>query len=160
GWLLATQVLVAFVGRSVSPLGAVIGEDLDLTKAQIGMLPAALFLGQAFVSIPAGFLVDRMGTRRMLLLVAVVLGGGFIAMTFTSLFAIVLVSIAIAGFGYGSGHPATNRGIILWFPIEKRGTAMGIKQMGVTFGSALAALLLLPVASAWGWRPAILAAGI
>src|SRR5699024_8892872 len=52
------------------------------------------------------------------------------------------------------------RGIILWFPIEKRGTAMGIKQMGVTFGSALAALLLLPVASAWGWRPAILAAGI
>ncbi|WP_340083922.1 MFS transporter [Siminovitchia sp. FSL H7-0308] len=34
---------------------------------------------------------------------------------------------------------------------------MGIKQMGVTLRSALAALLLLPLASVWGWRPAILA---
>ncbi|WP_340083923.1 hypothetical protein MHB50_13620 [Siminovitchia sp. FSL H7-0308] len=29
GWLLVIQVLVAFVGRSIAPLGILIGEDLS-----------------------------------------------------------------------------------------------------------------------------------
>lgn len=36
---------------------------------------------------------------------------------------------------------------------------MGIKQMGVTVGSALSALLLLPLANHLGWQTAILTAG-
>jgi MFS transporter, ACS family, hexuronate transporter len=50
-WLLIVQILVAFVGRGLVPLGVLIGADLSLTKAQIGMLPAGLFLGQALASI-------------------------------------------------------------------------------------------------------------
>ncbi|UQX55553.1 hypothetical protein M5V91_07760 [Cytobacillus pseudoceanisediminis] len=42
-FLLLAQLMVAFVGRSIGPLGVLIGEDLSLTKSQIGMLPAALF---------------------------------------------------------------------------------------------------------------------
>ena len=52
-------------------------------------------------------------------------------------------------------HPTTNRGILYWFPQRSRGTAMGIKQMGITVGSALAALLLLPLAKEFGWRPSL-----
>lgn len=160
GWLLAVQILVAFVGRSISPLGVLIGEDLSLTKSQIGLLPAALFFGQSIVSLPAGFLVDKIGTKKMLLFVAAVLGLSYIILTFTSFFSIILLMICLGGLGYGASHPAANRGIIYWFHASDRGLAMGIKQMGITFGSALAALLLLPLASEWGWRPAVLAASI
>ncbi|MFD1708760.1 MFS transporter [Siminovitchia sediminis] len=158
GWLLLIQILVAFVGRSIAPLGLVIGEDLSLTKAQIGMLPAALFLGQSLVSMPAGLLADKIGSRKLLVLLAICLGVSFVSMTLTSSLIPLLLAVVIGGIGYGASHPATNRGIMFWFPTEKRGTAMGIKQMGVTFGSAMAALLLLPLAGSWGWRPAILAA--
>jgi ACS family hexuronate transporter-like MFS transporter len=157
GWLLAAQIMVAFIGRSLAPLGVLIGEDLSLTKAQIGMLPAALFLGQSFVSIPAGFLVDRIGSKKLLFLLSLCLGLSFILMTVTSLYGVVLILVTLGGVGYGTMHPTSNKGIIYWFA-EKRGTAMGIKQMGVTLGSALAALLLLPAAAAWGWRPVLFGA--
>ncbi|MFS0646436.1 MFS transporter [Siminovitchia sp. 179-K 8D1 HS] len=160
GWLLLVQILVAFVGRSLAPLGLLIGEDLSLTKAEIGMLPAALFLGQSLVSMPAGLLADKIGSRKLLMLLAVCLGVSFFLLTFTASLIPLLIIVVIGGIGYGASHPATNRGVMYWFPAEKRGTAMGIKQMGVTFGSAMAALLLLPAADYWGWRPALSMASV
>jgi MFS transporter, ACS family, hexuronate transporter len=150
--LLLAQLLVAFIGRSVGPLGVLIGEDLELTKSQIGMLPAALFLGQALASIPVGFVVDRTGSKTLLLLISLCVGSSFILMTFSHQFGFVLLLVVIGGLGYGAMHPVTNRGIIHWFQRTQRGFAMGIKQTGITTGSALAGLVLLPLASVYGWR--------
>ncbi|MUV37206.1 putative 4-methylmuconolactone transporter [Lentibacillus sp. JNUCC-1] len=158
--LVGLQVLVAFVGRSLAPLGPLIGVDLSLTKAQIGLMPAALFVGQSVIALPAGFLTDRIGTKWMLLIAAVCLGGSFMVMTFVSVYAGMLLMIVLGGVGYGASHPAANRGILYWFDAKKRGTAMGIKQMGITAGSALSALLLLPLANVWGWRPAVILASV
>ncbi|MGM0900308.1 MAG: MFS transporter [Bacillota bacterium] len=155
-FLLLAQLLVAFVGRSIGPLGVLIGEDLSLNKSQIGMLPAALFLGQAFASVPAGFLTDRFGSRKLLVIAAFFLGLGFLVMTFLGQFWAVLLLVMLGGIGYGSMHPITNRGIIVWFPLNQRGTAMGIKQTGVTAGSALAGLILLPLGAVYGWRTVVL----
>jgi sugar phosphate permease len=52
-------------------------------------------------------------------------------------------------------HPTSNRGIVYWFPRNLAGTAMGIKQMGVTCGSALAAVVLIPIANLTNWRFAL-----
>ncbi|MRG84854.1 MFS transporter [Salinibacillus xinjiangensis] len=158
--LLSTQIAVAFVGRSIAPLGPLIEENLLLTKAQIGMLPAALFLGQSIISLPSGMLVDRLGSRGLLLMLSLCLGLSFMLFSFLSSFIIMLILVVIGGFGYGAMHPTSNRGIIYWFPVNKRGTAMGIKQMGVTAGSALSALILLPIAVEWGWRAASFSAAI
>ena len=159
-FLLMAQLLVAFVGRSIGPLGVLIGEDLSLNKSQIGMLPAALFLGQAFASVPAGFLTDRFGSRKLLMVAASFLGIGFFIMTFLGEFWAVLLLVMLGGIGYGSMHPITNRGIIDWFSLKQRGTAMGIKQTGVTAGSALAGLILLPLGAEYGWRLVLLGACI
>jgi MFS transporter, ACS family, hexuronate transporter len=159
-WLLVVQILVAFVGRGLVPLGVLIGADLSLTKAQIGMLPAGLFLGQALASIPAGFLVDRLGSRKLLLVLSMCLGCGFIFSTFFIHFWSMLVFVVIGGVGYGAMHPVSNRGIIYWFTQTQRGTAMGIKQMGVTLGSALSAVILLPIGASYGWRTAVIGAAM
>ncbi|MDQ0218740.1 MFS transporter [Peribacillus cavernae] len=154
-WLMFAQLMVAFVGRSIGPLGALIGSDLSLSKAQIGLLPAAMFLGQATASIPVGFVADRIGSRILLLYLSFCLGISFMLLTFLSLFGAMLFLIFIGGLGYGGMHPVSNRGIIYWFSQKQRGTAMGLKQMGVTGGSALAALLLLPLSVSIGWRTAL-----
>jgi MFS transporter, ACS family, hexuronate transporter len=150
--LLLAQLLVAFIGRSVGPLGVLIGEDLELSKSQIGMLPAALFLGQALASIPVGFVVDQIGSKTLLLLISLCVGSSFILMTFSHQFGFVLLLVVIGGLGYGAMHPVTNRGIIHWFQQTQRGFAMGIKQTGITTGSALAGLVLLPLSAMYGWR--------
>ncbi|ARI75605.1 MFS transporter [Halobacillus mangrovi] len=159
-WLLLAQIMVAFIGRSLGPLGVLIEEDLELTKAQVGLLPSALFLGQALASIPSGFMTDRFGSRPLLLVLSSCLGISFLVMTLQTSFWVVLLLLVIGGIGYGGMHPTTNRGIVYWFSQKKRGTAMGIKQMGITFGSALAAILLLPLAEAYGWRIVVLIACI
>ncbi|WP_347551280.1 MFS transporter [Pseudalkalibacillus hwajinpoensis] len=157
-WLLIAQLMVAFVGRSLGPLGILIGEDLSLSKAEIGLLPSALFIGQAIASIPVGFTADFIGSKPLLLILSLCLGVSFLMMTFLSNFYFVLVLVLIGGLGYGAMHPTSNRGIIYWFSQTRRGTAMGIKQMGITFGSALAGFLLLPLSVTFGWRPVLLIA--
>ncbi|WP_255437426.1 MFS transporter [Thalassobacillus sp. CUG 92003] len=157
-WLLAAQIMVAFIGRSLGPLGVLIEDDLGLTKAQVGLLPSALFLGQALASIPSGFVVDRFGSKPLLLILSSCIGTSFLLMTFQTNFVLVLLLIMIGGIGYGGMHPTTNRGIVYWFTQKQRGTAMGIKQMGITFGSALSAILLLPLAETYGWRIVVLIA--
>src|SRR5699024_4293129 len=156
--LLAFQIFVALVGRGIAPLGLLIGEDLSLTKFQIGLLPAALFLGQLVASLPAGYLTDQLGTKTIMLMIIILQGGGFLLLSFSSIYVIILFLIFLGGIGYGSFHPASNRGIIYWFNGSNRGMAMGIKQTGVTVGSALSALLLLPLAKEFGWRMAVLIA--
>ncbi|MFG6116087.1 MFS transporter [Halobacillus sp. MO56] len=159
-WLLMAQIMVAFIGRSLGPLGVLIEEDLSLTKAQVGLLPSALFLGQAVASIPTGFLADRFGSRPLLMVMSVTLGVSFLLMTLQHNYVLVLLLIMIGGIGYGGMHPTTNRGIVYWHVQKQRGTAMGIKQMGITFGSTLAAILLLPLAETHGWRIVVLLACI
>jgi len=152
GWLLLTQSAVALVGRSLAPLAPLMEDELQLSKAQVGLLTAALFLGQSLVSLPAGFLADRYGTRRLLLVLALCLGCSFVVVAQLELFWWIVFFVVLGGMGYGAMHPVSNRGIIFWFPLTRRGTAMGLKQMGVTVGSALAVLLLLPLALQIGWR--------
>lgn len=159
-WLLIAQIMVAFVGRSLAPLTILIGADLSLSNVQIGMIPAALFLGQSLVAIPSGVLVDRIGSKKQLLATTICLSVSFGMIALSSHFYLLLFAIAIGGGAYVAMHPTTNRGILYWFPQRRRGLAMGIKQMGITVGAALAALILLPLANDHGWRPVLIISSV
>lgn len=134
GWLMFAQLMVAFVGRSLGPLGALIGADLSLSKAQIGMLPAALFLGQAVASIPVGFLADRIGSRILLLYLSFCLGASFMLLPFLPYFSALLFLVLIGGFGYGGMHPVSNRGIIYWFSVKHVELPWGSSKWGLQVG--------------------------
>ncbi|WP_188206788.1 MFS transporter [Alkalibacillus aidingensis] len=153
--LFILQAFVALIGRSISPLGVVIGEDLSLTKTQIGMLPAAFFVGQSLNSIPSGLMTDRIGSKKMIIVIVLLTGLSFLFATLSLYYSLLLLFLFLGGAGYGAMHPAANRGVLYWFPKEKLGTAMGIKQTGVTIGSALSALILLPLANEFGWRTVV-----
>ena len=50
-----------------------------------------------------------------------------------------LGAMFLMGFGYSMSNPSTARGVLDWFPEARRGTAMGIKQVGVPIGGIIAA---------------------
>src|ERR1700674_1900123 len=67
-WLLAllfTAMLISYVHRGAFSVAApFIANDLHLSKAGIGIVLSSFFWIYAFMQMPAGWVVDRFGTKR------------------------------------------------------------------------------------------------
>lgn len=156
-----SQLFTAFVGRSLNPFAAYIGESMQLTNFQIGFLPTALFVGQFFATLPMGFISDYIATHKLILISMITVGSGFFLLsTVQSGYFFALIFLTLAGLGYGSMHPVTNKMIIQLYPIQKVTLPMGLKQMSITLGSALSSLILLAIAEKVGWQIALKGASI
>lgn len=140
---LSILTLVHVVGTlhmvSVMAMAPVIQRDLSLSVTQVGLLVTAYYGAQTVGAFPAGGLVDRLGVGWSLVLAQVILIAGAISLSQANDFAAAFGSCAIMGLGYSLTNPASARGVLEWFPPERRATAMGIKQTGVSIGGVLAA---------------------
>lgn len=153
--ILVGQFFTAFVGRSLSPFMVYIGEDLALTKVQLGLFPTALFIGQFLATMPIGYYADRVNTRQLMLVLMSVVAGSFLVFAWMDNFFFAFILILIAGLAYGGMHPVTNKLLVYEFPPAKLTLPMGVKQMSITLASAGISILLLPLALVIGWRWAI-----
>lgn len=143
---------------AVAPLAPLLRDDLGLTRAQIGLFLPSVYLGGVLMSLPAGWLTERLGGRRTLagglLLTSLAVGLAAWAPRFSAM----LGALFLAGLGFAVVNPTTGKAIIERFPVSERGLAMGVKQTGLTLGGVTAALTLPALALAWGWRVALAAA--
>ena len=153
--------IVAFMQRlSIGPLAPFLKEDLNLTSAQAGFFMSAAAFGYMIALMPAGWLVDKIGVR-WILLIGEVVGGIFIASMFTvTTFTQGLVLMALAGLGMGCIMPVTTKAILEWFLPKERATAMGLKQTAVNVGGIITAVTLPTVALALGWHYGFLGIGV
>lgn len=149
----------AFAGLSVAPLSPFLLDSLRMSRSQVGWLLPALYLGGVVMSLPAGWLVDRLGVRMALVLglalTGVMIGAGAMSPNLPAL----LVCLCVGGFGWSVLNPGSGKAIVEAFSPQQRGMAMGIKQTGLTLGGVGASLILPPIAVAVGWRDALLVAG-
>lgn len=60
------QVTVAMGNFAILPLTPFVRADFHLLRTQVDICVSVLFLGAMFVSLPGGWLVDRLGARRVL----------------------------------------------------------------------------------------------
>ena len=157
--LTAAHTLSAAAALAVAPLAPVLLDALDLTRAQVGLFVPAIYLGGVLMSMPAGWITDRLGVRATLgaglLLEALMIALAGEAPRFT----VLLACLFGAGVGFSVVNPTTGKAIIERFPLRERGLAMGIKQTGLTLGGMLAAFTLPAVALRWGWQAAFTVAG-
>lgn len=161
-WLIViSQLFTAFVGRSLNPFAAYIGESFTLTNFQIGFLPTALFVGQFLATLPIGFIADKVATHRLMLLLMSIVGIGFLLLaTIDGNYFIALLFIMLAGLGYGGMHPVTNKMLVQLYPIQKIALPMGMKQMSITLGSALSSIVLIAIAEYIGWQQTVAMASL
>lgn len=134
-----------------SPL---IAADLGLSAVEIGLIASAYSAALGALSIPAGRLADIIGVRVSLLLAAMTTASGAFVIATGASFGMVLAGIVLCGTGYSLVNPAAGRAVLLWYPPERRGTLMGIKQTGVPLGGAIGttSAILAPVL---GWQGVI-----
>ncbi len=163
-WIILTlmfflQASASMAVFSFGPLAPFLQDDLGITRAQVGMFSSAIYLGMILFSTHAGWVTDKFGIRLFLVAGPGVMGLVFLSLTLTHSFIPALVVIFIAGIGYQFINPTTVKTLTLWFPTRMRGTAIGIKQGGISFGGAVGAAILPIIALSWGWRGGVVVIG-
>jgi sugar phosphate permease len=149
------QTTASFGSQAVSPLAPFLSRDLGLSKAQIGGINTAFYIGAVVVLTLAGLVSDRLGVRRMFLVGLLGCGLPLLVVAQAPGLEWIMAGALLSGIGNAIALPSTTRAIIYWFPVRVRGLAMGVKQTGV----ALAGMIMGPVAprlaEAFTWRGAV-----
>ena len=157
---------IFFVDRvNVSIAGHSIAQAYNLTDVQLGWIFSAFFMGYGLFQIPAGWLADRLGPRRMLALGAV-WWAAFTALTagfpsgIAQGFLIILSVRFLLGMGESVVFPSSNRWVANWIPTTERGLANGLIFAGVGAGSAFAPPILRYALVHLGWRASFWMCGV
>ena len=153
--LTAAYGMGAFGMLGASPLTPSLVDGFALTRLDVAFIVPSVYVGGLLFSLPGGHLADRWGVRPTLLGALAVGGVGLLAAAAAPRFALFLLGLVIAGSGWSVVNPVLGKAIVDIFSLTERGVAMGIKQMGLTLGGLLSALMLPPIAARWGWRAAV-----
>ncbi len=137
--LLGAHAIGTMHSVSVLALAPVMRPELGLNFAEFGLLMTAYSAGQVSGSIPAGAFVERVGVGWALVGACVILTIGAALLTQAEGLTVALLALLTIGWGYSITNPATARGVLEWFPPNRRATAIGLKQTGVPVGGVLAA---------------------
>lgn len=119
--------------------------DEGLSLVGAGALAAAPTVGTLLTLVAWGAIVDRVGERRSLISGLVLLVAGcLIALggARADSVAVLAAGFFVCGIAAGSSNSASGRLVVGWFPAERRGLAMGIRQTGLPLGVGAAALVV------------------
>ena len=151
--LLCSLTTLTYLDRiCISIVGVRVKAELALTNEQFGWVLAAFSLSYALFEIPSGALGDRIGPRAVFVRIVLLWS------VFTALTGVVsgLVGLLVVRFLFGVGESGTYPNIILvvsrWFPVVETGRALTWVGIGSQIGSAVAPLMIVPLAIAYGWR--------
>ena len=145
---------------ALAPLLPFVRDEYQVTYTQIGLAFAAFNIVTAVFQTPAGFLVDRLGARVLLILGLAIGASSFVLVGLIDSFWIMVALFAIAGIGNTVYHPADYALLSQHVPSDRIGQAFSVHTFAGMLGSAVAPASLLMMQSVWGWRGAFVGAGI
>ena len=127
-----------------------------LSLAQAGLLAAAPNLGMVLALVAWGAASDRWGERRILVIGLAISTIAVVAASLMSGYLALGMILVVAGIGAASTNAASGRVVVGWFPKERRGLAMGIRQSCQPLGVAVAALVVPPLVATGVIAPALI----
>lgn len=154
GWgLLAVGFLIVSFHRvSTAVLSEELFQAFDTTGAELGLLHASFFYIYAVLQLPAGVVVDWLGTRKVGALGTGIMGLGAVGFGMSELYSLAFVSRALMGLGGSVLFVATLRFGASWYRQDEFGTLSGVTVMVAGIGGVLATTPLAIAISTIGWR--------
>src|SRR2546423_3531213 len=140
---------------------------LPLLKAQlaIGFVGLGLALTTASVvgvaaQLPVGYLVDRVGSRRMLVLGLLVAGLAYLGFGLAPSYSTLLLAMVFVGLSNAVFHPADYALLSAKIAPARLGRAFSIHTFAGFLGNAVAPVTMIAIAAGAGLNVALMAAGI
>lgn len=150
---MSAAIAISYLDRqALSVAVAAIQRDIPLTNTEFSQLQAAFLLAYALMYAGGGALVDRLGTRRGLLLIMIGWSLASASHGVATGFRSLLASRFLLGIGEGGGFPAATKAVAEWFPARERSTAMGIINAGTAVGAVIAPPAIAAILGVATWR--------
>lgn len=144
----------------ISIVGVRVKQDLGLNNTEFGWVLASFALAYALFEIPSGVLGDKIGPRAVFIRIVL----WWSLFTILTGFANGLIFLIIVRFLFGMGESGTYPNILIvvsrWFPVKEHGRVLSWVGIGSQIGSAIAPLIIVPLAIAFGWRIPFFAIGL
>jgi len=129
------------------------------TQVTSGNAISKLLIGPLF-GFAAGWIVDRFGPRRLMIVGIVMAGGALVGLAHMSALWMFYACYILNALGYVCGGPLPNQVLLSrWFN-RARGKAMGIAYLGIGIGGYLVLRFSPRLVEALGWRGALQALGV
>jgi ACS family D-galactonate transporter-like MFS transporter len=160
--LLLVLVTLNYVDRgSISVAMPLIQDEFDLAPESIGLLLSAFFFAHALMQVPGGWLVDRLGARKMVTGSCAGWGLATAASGLSWNFASLFATRAAIGVTEAAIMPAGGKLNASWMASGERGRGATILDAGAPLGAGVGGIAITAlIALTGGWRGAFIAAGL
>jgi len=130
--------------------------DLGWTRREVtsGNAYSKLLVGPVFGFI-AGWIVDRMGPRRLMLVGILMAGTALVGLGFISTLGMFYFFYLFNALGYVCGGPLPNQVLLSRWYDKGRGKAMGFAYLGIGIGGTIVPRLAHWLTQALGWQDAL-----
>jgi len=150
--LVSAAIAISYLDRQTLPWAVTaIQADIPISYQTKAFLDSAFLITYGLMYIGGGWLLDRLGTRRGLLLIMIFWSLACMSHGFAGGVIALGASRLLLGMGEGGGFPAATRVVAEWFPVTERATAMGIINAGTAFGAVIAPPLIAVVLTQAHW---------
>jgi MFS transporter, FSR family, fosmidomycin resistance protein len=144
----------------LAPLFLFVRDDYGVSNTELGLAFTAFNVISTLLQTPAGFLVDRVSARMLLVSGLLVGATAFTAAALADSFWVFVAMFALAGLGNTVYHPSDYALLSRHVPAQRAGRAFSLHTFAGMLGNAAAPPSLLLLASLVGWRGAFLGAAV
>jgi MFS family permease len=153
-----SQAATALLVSTPAYLIPLLHTQRGLSLAEAGLIATAPNVGVLLSLILWGAAVDRWGERVILVTGLIVAVAGALASIAASGYVALALALAVCGIGAAATSATSGRVVIGWFPVERRGLAMGLRQTALPLGMAAGALIVPPLAAGGEIAPPLIVA--
>ena len=144
----------------LAPDAVLTKEATDRFKVLYGDVDAAFKFAYAIGFLLAGWLIDRIGTKRGFSIGIVVWSVAGVLTAFVGNIAGLRWARALLGLGEAANFPSSIKTVAEWFPRRERSFANGLFNAGANVGIILTALAVPYLILQFGWRSSFLVTGV
>lgn len=142
------------------PLFPFLKDEFAVSYTELGLVMTLFYVTSGVLQTPAGFLVDRIGARNVLIGGLAIFCTAILFYGLTPSYWLLLPVAVIAGIGNSVFHPADFSILNASVDQKRLGMAYGTHTLGGNLGWGLAPVLMAGGAAVFGWRAAPIIAAL
>jgi MFS transporter, ACS family, D-galactonate transporter len=159
--LLFLFMMINFADKAIIGLAGVpIMTELNLTPKQFGLVGSSFFLLFSISAVATGFIVNRVQSRWVLLVMGLIWSLVQFPMLGTVGIELLIACRIVLGAGEGPAYPVALHATYKWFPDEKRAIPSAIIAQGSAIGVVIAIPILNAIITNYNWHYAFGALGL